>query len=310
MAEDEHNVYPGTGRIQRLEMYPMSVRELTANASAPSILERLANEVDLPAPVDPPDLPGYLDLALASGFPVPALDLSGRARDIWLESYVENLLGHDLEALGGDGPGRRRDPLKVRAYFEACALNTAGIVDHRALYNRASISKVTGESYDRLLHRLMVVDQIPAWASNRLKRLVGLPKRYLIDASLVAATLRLDAAGILADGDLLGRILDTFVASQLRPEVGVSSLRPRLYHLRTKQGRQEIDLLVELPGKRLIGFEIKATAAPTRTDGRHLAWLRDQVGDRFVAGVVFHTGPRTFQLEERIHAAPIATLWS
>ena len=35
-----------------------------------------------------------------------------------------------------------------------------------------------------------------------------------------------------------------------------------------------------------------------------------KVGDRFVAGVVFHTGPMVFQLEEKIIAAPIASLWS
>jgi uncharacterized protein len=55
--------------------------------------------------------------------------------------------------------------------------------------------------------------------------------------------------------------------------------------------------------------EVKADAAPGRGDARHLLWLRDQLGDRFEAGVVLHTGPRTYQLEERIHAAPISTLW-
>lgn len=45
-------------------------------------------------------------------------------------------------------------------------------------------------------------------------------------------------------------------------------------------------------------------------DARHLAWLRDEIGDRFLAGVVLHTGPRVYTLGERIVAAPIASLWS
>jgi uncharacterized protein len=114
---------------------------------------------------------------------------------------------------------------------------------------------------------------------------------------------------VLGDGELLGRVFDTFVAAQLRPQMGVSEARPRLHHLRTEQGRHEIDLIVELGGGRVVAIEVKAAAAPTVGDAKHLAWLRDRLGDRFLAGVVFHTGPRLYGLGERIVAAPIAALW-
>jgi uncharacterized protein len=161
-----------------------------------------------------------------------------------------------------------------------------------------------------LLTDLFIVDQVPAWSSNRLKRLVRQPKRYVVDAALIGAALRLDAHGILFDRDLLGRVLDTFVAAQLRAELPVSSTRPRLFHLRTEQGRHEIDLLAELGGQRLIALEIKATAAPGEGDAKHLVWLRDELRDRVVAGIVLHTGPRIYELGERIVAAPISTLWA
>jgi hypothetical protein len=153
------------------------------------------------------------------------------------------------------------------------------------------------------------VESVPAWTSNRLKRLVLSPKRYVVDPALIGATLRLDAGGVLRDGAVLGRLLDTFVAAQLRAETAVSSVRPRLYHLRQQQGRHEVDLVAELAGQRLVGIEVKATAGPVADDAKHLAWLRDMLGERFVAGVVFHTGPRLYRLGERIVAAPIATLW-
>ena len=119
---------------------------------------------------------------------------------------------------------------------------------------------------------------------------------------------RVDRAAVLRDGDLLGRVLDTFVAAQLRVEV---SLRPRarLFHLRTEAGRQEIDLLVDLGGGRLIAIEVKAGSAPTVRDARHLVWMRDIIGKGFVGGIVFHTGRSVFPLEERIAALPICALW-
>ncbi len=149
----------------------------------------------------------------------------------------------------------------------------------------------------------------PAWTSHRLERLARSPKRYLADVSLLAAALRVDAEGILRDGELVGRVVDTFVASQRHAELELSQTRPRLFHLREEQGRHEVALVAELGGRRIVGIEVKATSAPRADDARHLAWLRDRLGDRFTAGVVFHTGPRSFSLGDRIVAAPIATLW-
>ncbi len=108
----------------------------------------------------------------------------------------------------------------------------------------------------------------------------------------------------------MGRVLDTFVAAQLRPETQVARHRTRLYHLRQEQGRHEVDLLAEVGAERVVGIEVKADSAPGAASARHLAWLRDEIGDRFVGGVVLHTGPTAFQLGERITAAPISTLWA
>jgi hypothetical protein len=38
--------------------------------------------------------------------------------------------------------------------------------------------------------------------------------------------------------------------------------------------------------------------------------LRDQLGERFLAGIVFHTGPRVFAMGERIMAVPICAMWA
>ncbi len=247
-------------------------------------------------------------MALRSGFPTAALELKGRARAAWLGSFVDDLLTHDIGQLE-EPLGRRRDPVRLRSYLEAYALNSAGITEHKTIYDAAEVNKITAMSYERLLTDLLIVEQVPAWSTNRLKRLVRQPKRYMIDSALMAAVLRMDEQGIVDDGDVLGRVLDTFVAAQLRPEVAISHSRPRLHHLRTEGGRHEIDLLAEMGGQRIVAFEVKATAAPSRDDAKHLIWLRDELGERFVSGVVFHTGPAVFQLDRRITAVPIAALW-
>lgn len=57
-------------------------------------------------------------------------------------------------------------------------------------------------------------------------------------------------------------------------------------------------------------IEIKAHSAPSPRHARHLAWLRDRMGERFLAGAVLHTGPAGFQLADRIRAVPISAIWS
>lgn len=305
----DHEMWPGTGRLVRVPMHPLSVREQLGRTEGATFLDVLAGGGELPRPKDPPDLRGYVELALRGGFPSPALRLSPRAGRQWLTGYVEELLQRDVSQIAASAV-RPPDAQRLNRYFEAYALNSAGIAEHKKIYDAAGITKVTATAYEQLLTDLFIAERVPGWTSNRLKRLVHQPKRYLVDPALVGAALELDASWVLRDGDLLGRLLDTFVAAQLRPELTVTTSRPRLYHLRTQGGRQEVDLLAELAGGRIVGIEIKATAAPRRGDAKHLAWLRDELGDRFAAGVVLHTGPHVFALDRGIVAAPIATLWS
>ncbi|MDQ2709757.1 MAG: hypothetical protein M3Z25_19955 [Actinomycetota bacterium] len=59
-----------------------------------------------------------------------------------------------------------------------------------------------------------------------------------------------------------------------------------------------------------MAVEFKATSAPRVDAARHLIWLRDQLGDRFVVGLILHTGPLVFEFADKIIAAPVSTLWS
>lgn len=297
--------WPGTGRLVRLSMQGLSVREIAGRVKEELFLDRLFHaDPETLGPGGPADLADYLNLALRGGFPEPALRLDGIARQAWLDSYVDQLISRDAPTVAGS-----RDPDRVRRYLEALAINSAGVVEAKTLYDAAGISQKTADAYEQLLKNLLILEALPAWASNRLSRLTKTPKRYLVEPSIIASVLRLDQAALLRDGNLLGRMIDTFVAAQIRPELTSAKSRPRWYHLRDKNGRHEIDVVIEYGGGRLAGIEIKSTAAPTRGDARHLEWLRDEVGDRFVAGVVLHTGPNAFELADRVVAAPISTLW-
>lgn len=305
-AELETHSWPGTGRVIHVRMTGLTARERFGDASDVPFIDRVARpgplELRLPAPC--PDTRSYIDLALSGTFPEPALRLSARGRRRWFDSYVQQLLTRDVAAVEP-----RRDSERLRRFFEALALNTAGVVDAATLYRAAGINRKTADAYEHLLCNMFVLDIVPAWFSNRLKRLAQAPKRYLVDAALAGAVVGADTESVLRDPDLLGRLIDTFVAEQLRAELPVSDQRPRLYHLRQEGGRREIDILIELAGHRIIAIEVKASTGPGRDAARHLAWLRDELGGRFVRGIVLHTGSHVYELGERITAAPICAIW-
>ncbi|MGL5830426.1 MAG: ATP-binding protein [Angustibacter sp.] len=296
--------WAGTGRIIRVPIWPMTQRELLRKPLGSGLLDGIAERgVDsIQAPEDPPDLPGYLDLAVAGGLPQAALSYQPNYRRRWYASYLDRLLTQDAAQIAG-----RTDPIRLRRYLDALAENTAGLPADSALLDIGGVNARTATRYDRLLVALGILDTIPAWSNNRMKRLTLRGKRYLTDTGLTAAALKITAPQLLADGPLFGRLLDAYVTAQIRAEVSASALMPTLYHLRDRDGH-EIDLLLDYGRAGVIAIEIKSTAAPQRKDAGHLIWLRERI-PRFIAGIVLHTGPRVYELDRDIMAIPIAALW-
>lgn len=305
-AELENRVWPGTGRVLQIPMYGMTIRERSGNPYGEPFIDRVvaAGAGAVRAPSRPLNIRDYLDLMLTGSFPEPALRMRDAARRRWFAGYVEQMITRDVPAVAP-----RRDPELLRRYLSVLAVNSAGIVAESTLSTAAGIDQKTARAYRGLFQRMFVLDVVPAWFSNRLKRMMKSPKMHLVDPALVAAVLGLSHDAILYGPDMLGRLLETFVAAQLRAELAASELNPRLYHLREEHGRREVDLVIETAGSRIIGIEVKAASAVTTSDARHLAWLRDEVGEQFAAGIVFHTGSLVFPLGQDIVAAPVASLW-
>jgi predicted AAA+ superfamily ATPase len=304
-AELSASGWPATGRVVRVALWGLCQRELARAAEGPSPLGLLfEGGVETLSSTSNLVLRDYVDLALRGSFPEVALQASESLRRRWLGSYVEQVVQRDA-ALAGVAA----DPHRLRSYLRALASNSAGVVEHKTLYDAAGINRLTARAYDGLLEALFVTEQIPAWTTNRLARVTRTSKRYLVDPALLGPLAGRSSRSVLRDVDQLGRLIDTFVVSQLRAELSALEPEITMYHLRQEHGRHEVDVVLEAADGRVVACEIKATAAPVPEMARHLVWLRDQLGDDFVVGVLLHTGPRAFRLDERIYAVPISFLW-
>ena len=92
--------WPGTGRVVRVTLQTLSMREQLGRIDAPAFLDQLATGHTPSRPMDPPDLRGYVELAFRGGFP-SVLDQTQDLRESWLESYVDQIITRDAVSLAG-----------------------------------------------------------------------------------------------------------------------------------------------------------------------------------------------------------------
>lgn len=253
----------------------------------------LAGEFFAASPSAGPETP--LEVLFESGFPA--------TRDMdparWLQAYADSVAERSVE--------ERRDPARVGRLLRVLAeLESAAVPDERII-DLADVNRATFVAYDQMLQRAHVAVPTPAWQTNRLKRLTAFPKRYLVDQALALAIAGLTADQLVMDPMRSGAYFESFVAAQLRPEV--AAMGGAMYHLRTKAGEREIDMVLDLGGD-LVLCEVKATTRPSARDVKHLRWAREELGPRVVAAVLFHRGSSSLELSEGVWALPVSALWS
>lgn len=286
--------YPLTGRAVRMIMRPMSAAELSGTGDQETFLSRLA--------AGPGAVPGVASSGQAlqiSELLRPGFPAARRMADA--ELFLEAYAGLVAQRAGDEG----RDANRLLRTLRVLATLEGQAVPDQRVWEAADINKVTWKSYEDLLARTHLATPLPAFESNRLKRLTSYPKRFLTDTALAVTLAGLRVDTLVHDPSGAGHYLESFVLQQLRPQADL--LGAELAHLRTAAGEREVDVIVELD-QRIVALEVKHAARPTVAAARPLAWLRDELGDRFTHGFVAHTGADTYPLGDRLWALPISHL--
>lgn len=285
--------YPLTGRGARYVMRPMTRAELAGRGGETTLVQSLVAGNEWVASAGAPSA-FDLDWLAQPGFPA--------ARQLPDPTFFLDAYAAVVAQRGGD---EGRDASRVLRTLRVLATLTGQAVPDQRVWEAADINKVTWKHYDDLLLRAHLSVPTPAFSSNRLARLTAYPKRFLADTAMALALSDLAVSDLRANHSVAGRYLESFVMQQLRPQVDL--VRGALLHLRTSAGEREVDAVVETAAG-LVGIEVKLGTHPGPADARTLEWLRDQQGERFLLGLVVHSGRDSYPLGERLWAVPIAAL--
>lgn len=289
-----------TGRTELVRLWPLSQAEIHGSQT---------NFIDAVYAQTPPVIDdarvgraAFVDVVAAGGYP-EALERQGRRRQNWFRDYVETTLDRDLRDVS--------DALKLDAMprlLRLLAAQAAGLLNYKTVADRLGLHPDTIKSYTQLLETVFLIARLPAWRPGLGPREVHSPKLHLVDSGMLAHLLTANEHRITTDDQITGRLLENFVAMELVKHRDWAQTDVRIHHYR--DGRHEIDLVLENRSGEIVAIEVKAGATLSPRDWRAVTRLRDRTGDRFRAGVVIHAGRQTLPLGDRLWAVPLSGLWA
>jgi predicted AAA+ superfamily ATPase len=288
------------GRMEILRLHPLAQCELAGRESR--FLDRLF-ENSFTVQSHERLGGGLAERIVAGGYPAALARAAERRRSAWYRDYVETLVSRDVRDLA-----RISSLDALSRLLTLAAGQTARLLNATDLASPFELSRPTIREYVTLLERLFLLELLPSWHSNRLKRQVKKPKLHLGDTGLACSLLGLNAAGLTQDRAMLGQLAETFVFQELRRQASWHADDIGLFHFRDKDGA-EVDIVLERGARELAGVEVKAGATVTQADFRGLRKLKEAAGERFAAGVVVYDGETSASFGDRLHAVPIRALW-
>lgn len=274
-----------------------------------------------------PEISGATDVRLAdyareierSGFP-GIRHLCGRALRAQLDGYLTRVVDRDF--MEQEHPVRK--PQALRRWMAAYAAATSTTTTLEKIRKAATsgegdvLSKNTVIAYREVLARLWITEPVPGWLPSRshLARLTQSPKHQLADPALAARLLGITEEALLSgdepssavprDGTFFGQLFESLVTLSVRAYAQAAEAGVR--HLRTYDGRQEIDLIIQRPDQRVVAIEVKLSSGVTDDVVAHLIWLQEKLGGDLLDSVVVTTGSHAYRRKDGIAVVPAALL--
>ncbi len=289
------------GRMELLTLWPLSIAEI--NGHKENIVDAFYSD-DFQHKLYQNTTFDLNASMVTGGFPEPLQRTSHRRRLAWFDSYISTILDRDIRNLA-----HIQDLTAVPRLLKLLASRIATLHNQSEISRSSGIPNSTLSRYLALLKTIFLVQELPAWSSNLGKRLVKSPKLFMVDTGLACSLLGIDEDGLRQGGEVVGRIFENFVVLELFKHASWSDKSVRLYHFRSRLGR-EVDIVIEDSRGYVVGIEVKLSATPSPKDFSGLKILQEHLGEKFVRGLLVYTGNDVVPFGENLHAVPIQRVTS
>jgi predicted AAA+ superfamily ATPase len=224
---------------------------------------------------------------------------------MWLDSYIERILGRDLTELSG-----RLNDSRVKDLLRLVAANQGGELVKARLARQLAVAPTTVDTYWRALRTLYLVQEIEPWTANLTQRQVGRRKAQVSDPALALRLtgLRPRTLQEMTQAEHLGGLIEAWAVGELIKQRAWSEEDFNLYHFRDRNG-SEVDIVIEYADGKVFLIEVKAAQSYNHSQTKGIRRLTAELGDRCLGGAVLGLSEQGYRLGDKLYGLPLSILW-
>lgn len=270
-------MHTGTGRIDTLSMYPMSLYESGESNGKVSLTELFNNPLALEDGCESDlSIDNLIFAACRGGWPSSIFKKSDKAKLLVAQSYFEGLCREDMSNVDGVKRNETSSRLLLRSY----ARNISTIASNQSIINdinaNTEMSASTFYDYVNVLKKLYVIQDVEAWcpAIRSKSAIQATNKREFVDPSLVVAALGVDPDYFNLDLKTFGFIFETLCIRDLK--VYSAARDGKVSYYRDRYGL-EADCVLHLRDGRYALIEFKLGSSDIEDGAKHLTELEELI---------------------------------
>ncbi len=200
--------------------------------------------------------------------------------EAFLDDYISTYLQDEIAA-----EGVTRNLPGFGNFLQMAALQSGEQLNYSNIANDIGISRQSVANWYQVLEDTLIGFQLPPWNKSKKRKSVSITKFYLFD---VGITRKLSDINVPSDTQSdYGRLLENYIALELKAWHDYNRLRDSLCYWRTENGT-EVDFVI---GDE-IAIEVKATRNPTSHNLRGLRKIGEEKEFRYRILVCRETAPR------------------
>ena len=270
-------MHTGTGRIDTLVMYPMSLYESGESNGMVSLADLFADPRALESGCEASlTIDQLIFAACRGGWPSSLKKKSDKAKLLVARSYFDSLCSEDVSNVDGI----QRDETTTRLLLRSYARNVSTMATNRAIISDVNanmeLSETAFYNYVKVLKKLFLIQDLEAWcpAIRSKSAMQATDKREFVDPSLVVAALGVDPEYFNLDLKTFGFIFETLCIRDLKAYSAALGGRVSYYHDRYGL---EADCVLHLRDGRYALIECKLGSADIDDGAKHLIALENLI---------------------------------
>ncbi len=294
------------GRMASFNLFPLSYAEI--NKRDINIIDKLfSDDFNNLEVYKDTSRESFIEAVINGGYP-EVYELPLKAKKAWYEFYIKSRITKDIADFENV---QIEKIIHLDKLLKVLASQVGSLVNYTNIAQAIGLTDKTVRKYIGLLEALYIVNLVPAYSNNMLKRVIKSPKVHFIDSGLASFLLNSDIkSSLIGKNEHLGNLVETFVYSELIKHQSYSDENVEIYHYRDQQSR-EVDFVIESSAGDIVALEIKSGSSIKKEQFKGILALAKTIKKKNFKGIVLYGGDKIlpFKLEEyQFWAIPLRVL--